>query len=199
LKENWKLIHHLSVLTPSRLSHFIFLFMEQQLLESHSESLIKPSATSTAHDFDFLVGYWNVHNRKLKTRLNGCTEWIEFDAKQEMKKVLNGLGNTDSFKTIVDDKPFEGMTLRLFNPATKLWSIYWADSKVGVLDPPVLGSFDNGSGEFYGNDMFNGKEIMVKFKWDKTDPDRPVWSQAFSEDEGKTWEWNWYMYMTKEK
>ena len=173
--------------------------MEQQLLESNSEWLIKPSATSSANDFDFLVGYWNIHNRKLKTRLNGCTEWIEFDAKQEMKKVLNGLGNTDSFKTIVDDKPFEGMTLRLFNPATKLWSIYWADSNVGVLDPPVLGSFDNGSGEFYGNDMFNGKEIMVKFKWDKTDPDRPVWSQAFSEDEGRTWEWNWYMYMTKEK
>ncbi len=195
MKENSKLIHHLSVLKPSRLFHF----MEHQLQASGSEWLTTPSASSSANDFDFLVGHWNIHNRKLKTRLDCCTEWIEFDAKQEMKKILNGLGNTDSFKAIVDDMPFEGMTLRLFDPATKLWCIYWADSNRGVLDPPVLGSFDNGTGEFYGKDSHHGKEIVVKFKWDKTDPCRPVWSQAFSDDDGRTWEWNWYMYMTKEK
>jgi hypothetical protein len=171
--------------------------MQQQILHSNGELLITPSATSSADDFNFFVGHWNIHNRKLKTRLNGCTEWIEFGAKQEMKKILNGLGNTDSFKTVVDDKPFEGMTLRLFNPVTKLWSIYWADSNVGVLDPPVLGSFNNSTGEFYGKDIFQGKAIIVKFNWDKTDPEKPVWSQAFSEDGGNTWEWNWYMYMTK--
>jgi hypothetical protein len=171
--------------------------MEQQLKASNNEWLIKPSAASTANDFDFLVGHWNIHNRKLKTRLNGCTEWLEFKAKQEMKKILNGLGNTDSFKTSVDGKTFEGMTLRLFSPVTKLWSIYWADSNTGVLNPPVLGSFDSSVGEFYGKDVFNSKEITVKFRWDKTDPVNPVWSQAFSDDNGITWEWNWYMYMTK--
>jgi hypothetical protein len=171
--------------------------MTQQLTCFNGELPITPSPTSSANDFDFFVGHWNIHNRKLKTRLNGCTEWIEFEATQEMKKILNGLGNTDNFKTNVDGKLFEGLTLRLFNPATRLWSIYWADSDGGVLDPPVLGSFDKGIGEFYGKDVFNESEIVVKFKWDRTDPYKPVWSQAFSPDKGKTWEWNWYMYMTK--
>ena len=114
-----------------------------------------------------------------------------------MRIILNGIGNTDVFKTTVDGKPFEGMTLRLFDPITRLWSIYWADSNKGVLDPPVMGSFDNNIGTFYGRDVFDGKEIIVKFNWDKTNPDKPAWSQAFSEDNGVTWEWNWYMYMTR--
>jgi len=102
-------------------------------------------------------------------------------------------GNTDSFQTKFDSVPFEGMTLRLFNPKTKLWSIYWADSNVVVLDVPQVGSFENKIGRFYAKDVFEGKEIIVKFKWDATDPDVPVWSQAFSADNGATWEWNWYM------
>ena len=112
-------------------------------------------------------------------------------------KILNGLGNTDNFLTSFDGRPFEGMTLRLFNPVTKLWSIYWADSNVGVLDTPVVGSFDNNIGTFYTKDVFNGKNIIVMFQWDKTDINKPVWSQAFSEDNGNTWEWNWYMYQSK--
>ena len=171
--------------------------MEQQLIHSNGNLVITPSANSSANDFDFFTGHWNIYNRKLKTRLNGCTEWVEFEAYQEMKKILNGLGNTDNFKANLDGKPFEGMTLRLFNPATRLWNIYWADSNISVLNPPVVGSFNNSIGEFYGKDVFNGKGILVKFKWDKTDPQNPVWSQAFSEDKGKTWEWNWYMYMTR--
>jgi hypothetical protein len=85
------------------------------------------------------------------------------------------------------------MSLRLFNPKTKLWSIYWADSDVVVLDVPQVGSFDGNIGNFYARDVFKGKEIIVQFKWDKTIPDAPVWSQAFSSDNGTSWEWNWYM------
>ncbi|MGZ8550160.1 MAG: hypothetical protein ACXWV2_05845 [Chitinophagaceae bacterium] len=170
--------------------------MQHQLIPTE-ELHIVPSATSSANDFDFFAGHWNIHNRRLKTRLNGCTDWIEFEACQEMRTILNGIGNIDNFKTTLDGCPFEGMTLRLFNPITKLWSIYWADSNKGVLDPPVVGSFENNIGLFYGNAIFNEKLILVKFRWDKADVARPVWSQAFSEDNGKTWEWNWYMYMTK--
>ncbi len=166
-------------------------------IDPNGEIVITPSDASSHNDFDFYVGQWHIVNRKLKTRLNGCSEWIEFEAQQEMRTMLNGYGNIDNFKTTVNGQSFEGMTLRLFDPATRLWSIYWADSNKGVLDPPVLGSFDHHIGEFYGKDIFNGIAIVVKFKWDKTDPLRPVWSQAFSGDQGKTWEWNWYMYMTK--
>jgi hypothetical protein len=97
----------------------------------------------------------------------------------------------------LDGQPFEGMSLRLFNPVTKLWSIYWADSIHGKLDPPVTGSFENSMGLFFGKDYVKGKPILVVFRWDITDKDHPVWSQAFSADNGTTWEWNWYMYFSK--
>jgi hypothetical protein len=169
----------------------------QQLVNTHDKLAPAPSAASSQHDFDFLVGHWKIYNRKLKTRLAGCTGWLEFDAHQEMRHILNGTGNMDIFKTTIDDKSFEGMTLRLFDPVSRLWSIYWADSNAGKLDPPVIGSFENNIGTFACRDVFNGKDILVKFIWDKTNPEQPVWSQAFSDDGGKTWEWNWYMYMTR--
>ncbi|PWV54482.1 hypothetical protein [Chitinophaga sp. S165] len=158
---------------------------------------IQPAPTSSHHDFDFLAGQWHVRNRKLKSRLDGCTEWDEFDATQDMRLVLHGIGNTDILSATVNDQPFEGITLRLFNPASRLWSIYWADSNRGVLEPPVVGSFAGDTGLFFADDVFNGQKILVKFNWDKTDPDAPVWSQAFSTDDGATWEWNWYMYFTR--
>ncbi|AXY78495.1 hypothetical protein D3H65_02610 [Paraflavitalea soli] len=133
----------------------------------------------------------------MKTRLNDCTEWFEFPATQELRKILQGMGNTDTLITELDGKPFEGMTLRLFNPVTRLWSIYWADSNAVTMDPPVLGSFEDGVGHFFTKDTFNGQEIIVRFNWDATNPEQPVWSQAFSADQGKTWEWNWYMYFCR--
>jgi hypothetical protein len=159
---------------------------------------ITASETSAPGDFDFFIGKWRVHNRKLKKRLAGCDEWTEFEATSECRKILNGFGNTDNFKTDFDGRPFEGMTLRLFNPQTRLWSIYWADSNVVTLDVPQVGSFEDRTGEFLARDVFEGKPIIVKFKWDATDPEKPVWSQAFSQDEGRTWEWNWTMTFTRE-
>jgi hypothetical protein len=67
-----------------------------------------------------------------------------------------------------------------------------------VLDVGQVGSFDGSIGEFFARDVWEGTPIIVKFHWDKTNTDEPVWSQAFSDDEGKTWEWNWYMYFERE-
>lgn len=170
--------------------------MENFKLTAAGEINVPASPGSSNADFDFLKGKWTIHNRQLKSRLNNCTDWIEFEARQEMKKILLGHGNIDFFHTASDGKPFGGMTLRLFDPQTKLWSIYWADSERKTLDRPVKGSFENGVGSFYGTDIFGGKEILVKFKWDARHPATPVWSQAFSIDKGQTWEWNWYMYFS---
>ncbi len=161
--------------------------------------IITASSTSSSHDFDFFEGKWKLHNRKLISRLDHCNEWTEFESTQEMYRVLNGTGNIDNFLATFDGQPFEGMTVRLFNPKTKLWSIYWADSNEGKLDLPVLGSFENNVGHFISKDTFNGKNILVVFRWDARDKDNPVWSQAFSDDNGITWEWNWFMYMSKIK
>jgi hypothetical protein len=166
-------------------------FNESGLLE------ILSSPGSSRRDFDFYIGKWRIKNRKLKTRLNGCTEWEEFEATDEVYKTLNGLSNIGHFRTSLDNQSFEGMSLRLFNPATKLWSIYWADSSKGILDAPVTGSFTGNTGTFYTKDVFEGREIIMMFHWDKTDRDNPVWSQAFSADNGNNWEWNWYMHASR--
>jgi hypothetical protein len=167
--------------------------------DANDALIIEASPASSKNDFDFFEGKWLLHNKKLKARLAQCTEWAEFESTQEMYRVLNGMGNIDNFLATFNGEPFEGMTVRLFNPKTKLWSIYWADSNEGRLDPPVLGSFEKNIGHFFTKDVFNGKNIIVVFRWDARDPENPVWSQAFSEDKGKTWEWNWFMYMSRYK
>lgn len=161
------------------------------------ELIITASPTSSKHDFDFYEGKWKLRNKKLKARLDNCTEWTMFESTQEMYRVLNGLGNIDNYLATFNDVPFEGMSVRLFNPKTKLWSIYWADSNEGVLQPPVTGSFENDMAHFFTKDKFNGKDILVVFRWDTREKENPIWSQAFSDDNGITWEWNWYMYFSK--
>jgi hypothetical protein len=172
--------------------------MKSAIVNPSGELIITPSASSSAGDFNFLTGAHRVHHKKLKSRLNNCTEWVEFDGTHTQEILLNGMGNLEQQKmSTVDGEPIEGIALRLFNPTEKLWSIYWADSKIGKLDVPMIGSFENNTGYFFAKDNFNGKPILVQFKWDASDRDQPVWSQAFSADNGKTWEWNWHMYFTK--
>ena len=167
--------------------------MKQQLIKTDGSLNLAASENSSPGDFDFLVGRWRIHNKKLKTRLDDCREWTEFEAAGECRKILNGMGNIDSFVTEFDGKPFEGMALRLFDPASKLWSIYWANSETATLDVPQIGCFENRVGEFYARDVWQNKNIVVLYRWDATDQNEPKWSQAFSPDDGATWEWNWEM------
>lgn len=169
--------------------------LQQFEFDNHGELIIPASSTSSKHDFDFFHGKWRLRNRKLRERLSNCNEWDEFDSTQECYGVLQGIGNIDNF--LMPQSDFEGLTLRLFNPQTKLWSIYWADSNTGVLDKPVVGSFSNKVGHFYSRGCFNQQDVLWRFKWDASDAINPVWSQAISTDLGRSWEWNWYMFMNK--
>lgn len=161
-------------------------------------NLAEASAGSSAHDFDFLEGKWKVHNIKLKERLANCTEWIEFPSELHMRKTLNGMGNVENYYATFDGEPFEGMAIRLFNPTSKLWTVYWIDTGSCVMDEyPVSGSFENGIGKLYSRQKFKEIDILVLYQWDSNDPEQPIWSQAFSMDEGQTWEWNWKMILQK--
>ncbi|MBP6532353.1 MAG: hypothetical protein KA285_03665 [Bacteroidia bacterium] len=171
----------------------------QVTFDATREIIIIPSSSSSKNDFNFFEGKWKIRNKKLKARLENCSDWLEFNSTQEMYKVLNGIGNIDNFLAEFDGQPFEGMTVRLFNPKTNLWSIYWADSNNGKLDPPVVGSFENSVGHFFTKDVFKGRPILVVFRWDVRDENNPVWSQASSDDNGVSWEWNWYMFMERMK
>lgn len=167
--------------------------LKNATINAKGELEITASKTSAASDFDWYVGSWKIHNKKLKSRLSNATEWLEFEATDEAQPILNGLGKMNQFRRTVDGKPFEGMSLTLFNPTSKLWSIYWATSDGGFFEAPVVGSFEGNVGTFYVKDVFEGKPIIVRAQWDITNPDKVIWSQAFSPDLGKTWETNWIM------
>lgn len=151
------------------------------------------------NDFDFILGNWTIHNRYLKERLKGSTEWQEFDARGQVEPILGGLGNVDRYTAVRNGKRVEGFTLRLFNPATGEWSLYWADDvRAGVLQPPMVGKFQDGVGEFFGDEEVNGRKVLCRFRWSIPTPEAPRWEQSFSTDEGKTWELNWVMDFTRE-
>jgi hypothetical protein len=150
------------------------------------------------NDFDFLIGTWRTHNRRLRERLKGSTSWEEFPGRFVVRKLLAGLGNLDE---VVLERPSgrtEAVTLRLFNPESRQWSIYWADSVTAVLQPPMIGEFKDGRGEFYDQEMFEGRAIYCRFFWSEITATSCRWEQAYSADGGVTWETNWVMEFTRE-
>ena len=171
--------------------------MSTYSISSDGQLAITASQSSSQHDFDFLLGEWKIRNRKLKEPLARSDEWTEFDALQHCHQILQGFGDYDIFSAEFDGKPFEGFTLRLFDPQTRLWTLYWADSSAAKLDGGKVGSFDGDIGQFFAREVFAGKDVIVRFHWDKRDPKAPVWSAAFSGDEGRTWERNWYAYFER--
>jgi len=130
-------------------------------LSSDGNLAITASASSSKNDFDYLVGNWNIRNRTLKEPLTGKGEWEEFDATQEFRVILLGQGNFDIFRTEFEGKPFEGLTVRLFEPHTRLWTIYWADSNAMKLDAGKVGSFAGNEGDFFGREVVAGKDVVV--------------------------------------
>lgn len=160
------------------------------------DDMTKTPARDGSHDFDFQTGHWRIRNERLKQRLQGCTEWETFEATQEARLLPGGLGNMDDFVT--DHWPgFVGMSLRLYNRRTRQWSIYWASNQIDGLEPPVVGSFANGVGVFEGRQELDGRPILVRFTWSNITRNGTRWEQEFSPDEGKTWEKNWVMTMTR--
>ncbi len=157
----------------------------------------KAHATSTRHDFDFWIGTWRQHHRRLKERLAGCDEWDEFESTSIALPILDGLGNVDELRTDWGDG-LVGASIRLFDGSSRTWSIYWTDTRrSGPLEPPVIGSFSGDVGVFECEDVVDGRPIPVRYTWSRTSTPTPHWEQAFSEDGGDTWETNWITDSTR--
>jgi hypothetical protein len=149
--------------------------------------------------FDFLIGSWRVRNRRLAERLKGCADWEEFESSCHVRTILGGLGNMDEFTMERVSGRVLAVTLRLFNPITGEWSIYWAASTGnGRLDVPMVGRFEGTRGEFFSQEVFEGRHIFNRFIWTVETPDSCRWEQAYSADGGKTWETNWIMEFTRQ-
>ncbi len=150
-----------------------------------------------SRDFDFWFGHWRIENQRLLKRLEGCTEWETFLAEGHAWALPGGIGNMDDFVPDNWRPGFVGMTLRLFNPSTARWKIYWMSNATGTLEQPVEGRFQDGVGIFEGEDVFEGRPIHVRFEWSEITPNSALWHQSFSNDGGLTWEKNWVMRMSR--
>lgn len=160
--------------------------------------LAQPAATPVAsprdgqHDFDFEMGKWQIHLKRMLHPLSGSAEWVEFDGTSVTRPVWEGRAQIEEFETTSAAGRVEGMTLRLYDPKARQWSLYWANAKTGQLGlPPTVGEFRNGVGEFYDQEPYNGRQILVRYQWSRITPDSAHFEQAFSDDGGRTWEVNW--------
>jgi hypothetical protein len=150
------------------------------------------------HDFDFEIGTWKVHLKKLQHPLTGSTTWIEFDGTVAARAVWDGRANFDEFEADSPSGHVEGLTLRLYNPQAHQWNLYWANPKDGTFSgPPQVGEFKNGIGEFYCQDTYNGRMILIRYVWSAITPNSAHFEQSFSTDGGKTWEVNWITDQTR--
>ncbi len=161
---------------------------------SEGSKTATPQATAERdgqHDFDPLIGQWKFHLKRLVHPLTGSNEWVESEGTGACYKIWDGRAQLDTVELEGPSGHIEGLTLRTYDPQSHQWRLYWANSKTGKLDPPQVGEFKNGRGEFYAQDTINGKTILIRYVWTKLTTNSPHFEQSFSDDGGKTWEVNW--------
>jgi hypothetical protein len=151
------------------------------------------------HDFDFEIGTWKTHLKRLQHPLTGSTTWVEYDGTTVVRKVWNGRANLVELVADGAAGHFEGLNLRLYNPQSRQWSLNFASSSGGTMSQPTIGEFKNGRGEFFDQETFNGRAIFVRFVISDITPNSCRFEQAFSDDGGKTWEVNWIAVDTRVK
>ena len=162
-----------------------------------------PSVTAATqrdggHDFDFLIGDWKAHVRRLPDRLVGSTAWVEYDGISKHHKLLDSNANFEEFDVAGPAGRIKAQTLRLYNPASRQWSIYGLDLDAGLLPmPATVGGFTGKRGEFYDSEAWKGRMILVRFVWLDLGPHAARMEQSFSDDGGKTWEVNWICELTR--
>ena len=151
------------------------------------------------HDFDFEIGTWKTHLRRLVRPLTGSTTWIEYEGTTVVRKVWNSRANLVELKASGPAGSFEGLSLRLYNPQSRQWSLNFANINDGVMAQPTIGEFKDGRGEFYNQEKYNERAILVRFVITRIAEDKYRFEQAFSDDGGKTWEVNWIAVDTRAK
>jgi len=151
-----------------------------------------PAPRDGQHDFDFEIGTWKTHLKRRLKPLTGSSTWVEMDGTTVCRKVWNGRANILELEA---DGPggqhFQGLSLRLYNPQSHQWSLNFSNAGDGTLATPTVGQFKDGRGEFYDQETYNGRAILVRFVISEITANSCRFEQAFSDDGGKTWEVNW--------
>lgn len=147
--------------------------------------------TKVTGDFDFLNGHFDVAHRVLTP----TGEWEEYAGTHTGRTHHAGAVSVDEAR--FPGKAAYGMSLRLYNPVEKSWTIYWVNSRTGKLQPPVRGGWSDGVCTLYGEDDLGDRMIPVRLRWSDVTETTARWEQAYSEDDGETWQTNWTMDFTR--
>jgi hypothetical protein len=149
------------------------------------------AAPSGAHDFDFELGMWKTHLKRLLHPLTGSTSWVEYNGMSKVRKVWDGRANLLELEADGPNGHIEALSLRLYNPASQQWSLNFSNSASGTMGTPAVGEFRGGRGEFIDQESLGDRVVLVRFVISDITPRSCHFEQAFSADEGKTWEVNW--------
>jgi hypothetical protein len=143
------------------------------------------------HDFDFEIGTWHTRLKRLQKPLTGSIDWVEYEGTTVVRKVWNGAANLVELDVDGPAGRIQALSLRLYDPPARQWSLNFSNLKGGTLSPPTIGGFKDGRGEFYSQETLDGRAILVRFVISGITADAAHFEQAFSDDGGKTWEVNW--------
>ncbi|HEY7638976.1 MAG TPA: hypothetical protein VH814_04565 [Steroidobacteraceae bacterium] len=158
-----------------------------------------PAQHDGQHDFDWEIGTWKTQLKRLKGPLTGSTTWLEYEGTTVVTKVWDGRANLVELEVQGPAGAIEALSLRLYNPDSRQWSLNFSNSRIGTMTMPAIGEFKNGRGEFYNQDTLDGRSIFVKFVIHCESRDVCHFEQSFSGDGGQTWEPNWIATDTRMK
>lgn len=183
-----------------RIMHpFLLILLAAWTLTTPARAEAPPAALRDgSRDFDFLFGDWIVQHRVLKAATGA---WVEFKGTSSTRPVMGGSGNVEDNLLHPASGTYRAAALRAYDPKTGLWAIWWVDGRNahGPIDPPVKGRFVNGVGQFYSDDVVDGKPRRTRYTWSEIAPNSARWAQATSSDAGQTWETNWVMEFSRRK
>src|SRR5260221_6909029 len=152
-----------------------------------------------SHGFDFEIGSWKTHLRRLSHPLSASSTWVEYEGTSIVRGLLNGRANVIELIVAGPAGRIEGAALRLYEPANHRWTLNFFNVADGLLTSPMVGEIHDGHGVFFGDDSLGGRPIKVRFEISRITPDSYRFEQAFSADQGKTWELNWIAIDTRSR
>jgi len=164
-----------------------------------ADSALAGALRDGQHDFDFNIGVWKTHIRRILNPLSGSVKSIELNGTVTVRKVWDGRAQLEEIEAEGLNGHWEGLTLFLYNPQAHQWSQTFVDSKIGVLNPPAIGAFKDGRGELFSQDTVDGRSILIRAVWSDITPDSHRFEESFSDDGGKTWAPAFIAALTREK
>ena len=142
------------------------------------------------HDFDFDIGVWHTHIKRILDPFASDSGSMELNGTITVRKVWDGKAELEEVEVDGPKGHWEGLSLLLYNPGAHQWSQSYVNSKVGAFSSSdaTVGEFKDGRGVLVGQDSTTyDKTILVKVIYSDIKPDSHQYAEWYSNDGGTTW------------